>query len=317
MKHTDMAFAVEGLTKRFPNGIEAVKDLTLSIKRGQIVGLLGPNGSGKTTTINLLTTTFPPTSGRGQVLGFDLVREKHKIRPLIGLAPQYETIDWSLTVDQNMRVFANLLGIPNPTQRIGELLEFLQLEDKRYTPIEEISGGQIRRVQLARAILFPAQLFFVDEPTVGLDPVGVNRVLDFLKLQSSQGKTIILASNIMEEVQNICDFIVFLNKGHVTYAGSPADLIRHVQVEEHVIIQAKCSPPPALLQQLEQAGMSVRAQDPLEVSGVNAGKVTVMILTPFIANGYQLEGLTVLQPTLRDAFLTFACHETVEVSHEH
>ncbi|MCG8346317.1 MAG: ABC transporter ATP-binding protein [Chloroflexales bacterium] len=303
------AINVEGLTKRFPNGVEAVRDVTLCIDRGQVIGLLGPNGSGKTTTINLLTTTFKPTRGSGHILGFDLVRESHKIRQVIGLVPQYETIDWSLTVDQNLRVFANLLGVSKATERIVQLLDMLQLEDKRFSPIEELSGGQIRRVQLARAILFPAQLLFVDEPTVGLDPIGVERVLTFLKLQANEGKTVVLASNIMEDIQSVCDRIVFLNKGHLIYDGPPQRLIHHFNMEERVIIEAKDDPPADLLQQLVRAGLCIVEHNPLTVNGVNAGRMTITILAPFIAHGYHITNFTVVQPTLRNAFVALAREE--------
>lgn len=300
------AIDVHNLMKQYPNGTKGLSDFTLSIERGQVIGLVGPNGSGKTTTINVLTTTFPPTSGNGTILGYDLINESHQIRQLIGLVPQYESIDWSLTVEQNLQIFAQLLGIDSPAQQIGELLEMLELKDKRKASMEEISGGQIRRVMLARAFLFPAQLLFVDEPTVGLDPVGVERVLSFIKLQTKKGITIVIASNIMEEIQAICDRIVFISKGQKYFEGTVSEIIGQFQLTEQISIHARNATPSQLLEQLKQNGMRIMNHDPLVVEGVKISSTILNILPPFIANGYQLESFSIEPPTLRDAFLELA-----------
>lgn len=303
MSSVGQAVEVVNLSKRFPDGTVAVKDLTLGVPRGQILALLGPNGSGKTTTINLLTTSFAPTSGGGRILGYDITKEKEGIRHRISLVPQYETIDWSLTVEQNLRVFAGLLNIADPESRLTGLLKEMQLEDERKEPIEELSGGQIRRVQLARGMLFDADLIFVDEPTIGLDPVGVHRVLAFLRRQRDEGKTIILASNVMEEVQEVCDRVVFLHKGSVVYDGPPEDLVSRCGLEETVVVHTRGEPNPALISELEASGLSILGLDPLHVSGDDAARTTVELLAPFISTGYQVEGFVVNRPTLKDAFL--------------
>ncbi len=303
---------VQSLSKRYPNGVEAVRELTLKIVMGQIVGLIGPNGSGKTTTINLLTTSFRPTSGTGKILGFDLLRENAQIRKRIGLVPQYESIDWSLTVAQNLMVFAKLLKLSHAAQRVEALLDMLDLAEKRNDSMEELSGGQIRRVQLARAFLFPAQILFVDEPTVGLDPIGVDKVLGFLKDCASHGMTIILASNVMEEIQNACDRLVFINKGRKIFDGSVSCAIQHFRLEERVIIQSKTAVPFNLIANIEQSGLKVLKKDPLTISGVNAGSTLLSLLAPFMGNGYDLASFVVEQPTLRQAFVELASKEAGE-----
>lgn len=298
------AISVSGLSKTYPNGNVGVKNLTVDVPRGQIVGLLGPNGSGKTTTINLLTASFPPSSGDGQVLGFDIRRQAHLIRRRTSLVPQYESIDWSLTVYQNLRVFASLLHVSDPEGRISGLLHALELEDHRHSPVEELSGGQIRRVQLARAMLFSSDLVFVDEPTAGLDPLGSHEVLSYLREQARSGRTVLLASNIMTEMEQICDRILFLNKGVLVYDGSPTDIIGRCRLKERITVDLEHEPSESLIDTLNDLGLEVHARKPLVVSGTEATRLVVATLSSLTDQNGSFRGFTVHKPGLSDAFVS-------------
>ena len=300
-----LAVSVSGLTKVYKNGVYGVDGLTFDIPRGQIVGLLGPNGSGKTTTINLLTASFPPTSGSGYVLGYDIRKQSTMIRKSVSLVPQYESIDWSLTVFQNLKVFSDLLNITNASSLIGELLENLELSEYRNTQMEELSGGQIRRVQLARAMLFDSEPIFVDEPTIGLDPVGVSRVLNYLKQQTRSGKTVVLATNIMSEMEQVCDRILFLNHGKILYDGTPSDIIKKCDLKERVTIELR-GEPSGLIEAAVTAGLEVESRTPLTIAGNRAGSLILPILANSNQYNISIVGITIHTPSLEDAFIHIA-----------
>jgi ABC-2 type transport system ATP-binding protein len=167
-----VALEARNLTKVYPNGTVGVEGLCLTVATGEVVGLLGPNGSGKTTTVNLFTTAFPPTRGSAAVMGYDVVADRDRVRQVVAVVSQQDTVNWWLTVYQNVDLFASLLGMPRRTRQreIGQLLAEFELDDKRDQYLDDLSGGQLRRVQVVRALLYRPQVLFVDEPTLGLDP---------------------------------------------------------------------------------------------------------------------------------------------------
>ena len=231
---TDTA-AVEthGLTRRYDQ-LVAVDRLDLVVAAGAIFGLLGPNGAGKTTTIKMITTLLPPTAGSARVAGFDVVREAGKVRCRIGYVSQMLSADGGLTAEENLRLSASLYGIPRRERsaRIAAALEFIGLAEAAHQLVKRYSGGMIRRLELAQALLHEPAVLFLDEPTIGLDPLARRAVWErLLALKARGGTTILITTHDMEEADALCDEIALMHRGAVVARGTPAELKRQVGPE--------------------------------------------------------------------------------------
>ena len=216
----------EHLTRRFGE-LTAVDDLNISVDQGETFGLLGPNGAGKTTAIKMIITLLPPTAGRASVGDFDLAREPSKIRRLIGYVPQILSADGTLTGRENLMIFAKLYDIPKSerARRIDESLEFMGLSDASDKLVRDYSGGMIRRLEIAQSMLHHPKVLFLDEPTIGLDPVGRKAVWDHIqKLRTDFGTTIFLTTHYMEEADKLCSRAAIMHLGKLAVIGSPAAL---------------------------------------------------------------------------------------------
>ncbi len=216
----------EVLTRRFGSLI-AVDALTLSVGAGEAFGLLGPNGAGKSTAIKMLTTLLPPTSGRARVAGFDIVRQAAQVRRVIGYVPQALSADGTLTGYENLLVFAKLYDLPHRerNQRIRDALAFMGLEDAADRLVGTYSGGMIRRLEIAQATLHQPQMLFLDEPTVGLDPLAREVVWEHLeRLRTDTGVTIFLTTHYMDEAEILCTHVAIMHLGKVAANGTPAEL---------------------------------------------------------------------------------------------
>lgn len=216
----------EHLTRRFKE-LTAVDDLTISVDEGEIFGLLGPNGAGKSTVIKMITTLLPPTSGSASVGGFDVVHNASKVRRLIGYVPQILSADGTLTGRENLMIFAKLYDIPKSERapRIDESLEFMGLTDACNKLVKNYSGGMIRRLEIAQAMLHHPKVLFLDEPTIGLDPVGRKAVWDHIqKLCADFDTTIFLTTHYMEEADKLCSRVAIMHLGKLAVIGVPADL---------------------------------------------------------------------------------------------
>jgi len=202
------------LVKKFGE-LEAVKGVSFTVKEGEIFGFLGPNGAGKTTTINMLCTLLKPTAGRATVNGFDVTKERSKVRESIGLVFQEPTLDDYLTAEQNLRFHAYAYGIPRDIlkPRLKELLEMVELWDRRKGKINTYSGGMKRRLEIARGLLHHPRVLFLDEPTLGLDPQTRHCIWDYIHdLRKRENLAIFMTTHYMEEAEN-CDRIAVTDYG--------------------------------------------------------------------------------------------------------
>jgi ABC-2 type transport system ATP-binding protein len=216
---------LKNLTKRFGE-FTAVNSISYSVNKGEIFGLVGPNGAGKTTTIKILTTLLPATSGEAFIGGYEVTRNASKVRRIIGYVPQLLSADGNLTGYENLLIFAKLYDIPSKERekRITESLHFMGLSDSADKLVKSYSGGMIRRLEIALAVLHKPLVIFLDEPTEGLDPVARETVWEYLKVLASNGTTILMTTHYMEEADAICTRIVIMNKGNIAAIGTPEEL---------------------------------------------------------------------------------------------
>lgn len=216
----------QALTRRFGK-TTAVDGLTISVEAGEVFGLLGPNGAGKSTAIKMLTTLLPTSSGRANIAGFDVTRQAAEVRRVIGYVPQALSADGTLTGYENLLIFAKLYDIPRREResRVRKALAFMGLQDAAARLVRQYSGGMIRRLEIAQSILHHPPVLFLDEPTVGLDPLARNAVWEMVtQLRIDYGTTIFLTTHFMEEADNLCNRVAIMHQGRVITIGTPADL---------------------------------------------------------------------------------------------
>ena len=223
----DQVVRVDELSRHFGDKI-AVDRVSFDIARSEVFGFLGPNGAGKTTTIKMLTTLLPPTSGRATVLGRDLKTEGRKIRAQIGVVQQQDSFDQGLNVETSMDIYGLIWDVPKAERRrrIDELIGHFEMEEFRKMPTVDLSAGQRRRLQVAREFIHDMDLLFLDEPTVGLDPIVRRSVLDYLKERVRQGLTIFFTTHILEEAEYLCNRIAVINQGRIVQIDTPENLKR-------------------------------------------------------------------------------------------
>ncbi len=222
---------VTDLTKRFnSNGISfaAVDQITFTVEEREIFALLGPNGAGKTTLIKILTTLLKPTSGMAKVAGFDVIKDKEKVRASIGIVFQEPALDRRLTGRENLDFHARMYGIKRGERerRVAELLKLVELEEKADIVVDKYSGGMNRRLELARGFIHHPKVLFLDEPTLGLDTQTRRRTWDYIKeLNEREGVTIVLTTHYMEEAEYLCNRVGIIDRGKIVVLDSPRKLV--------------------------------------------------------------------------------------------
>ena len=224
-----VAIRAAGLTKRYGE-VLAVDGLDLEIPSGQFFGLLGPNGSGKTTTIHMLATLIRPTAGSAAVAGIDVTRDAVKAREAIGVVFQESALDRTLTVSENLRFAGLLLDLPLKVilKRSEELLELFGLQEHRGTPVAKLSGGMRRALDIIRGVLNQPRVLFLDEPTIGLDLPNRRRIWRFIeRLRLHTSMTVLLTTHYLEEADS-CDRVAFIRKGRLVESGAPRALVEHL-----------------------------------------------------------------------------------------
>jgi ABC-2 type transport system ATP-binding protein len=221
-----LAIATTDLTRRFGSST-AVDRVGLAVPYGEIFGLLGANGAGKTTLVKMLTTLLAPTSGSAEVGGFDIRTAPGKVRTRIGYVPQLVSADGALTGWENLQLSAKLYGLGRAVrrERIDEALRFMALTDSAHKLVRTYSGGMVRRLELAQAMLHRPAILFLDEPTIGLDPVARHSVWDRLRdLRRDYSMTVLLTTHDMQEAEVLCDELAILHLGRVAVVGKPSEL---------------------------------------------------------------------------------------------
>jgi ABC-2 type transport system ATP-binding protein len=222
---------VKNLTKKYGN-FTAVDSISFNIEKGDIFGFLGHNGAGKTTTINMLTTLLEPTSGKATIAGFDIVREPMKIKKIIGYVPENVQLYGNLTSYENLEFFAQLSGINSPKAIINETLKSLDAESYANKKIGELSKGMRQRIGLAQSILHKPRVLFLDEPSLGLDPMGIKQLREIILRLNKGGITIFMNTHLLSEVTKVCKTVGVINHGKFVYKDTIENTLKKFRGED-------------------------------------------------------------------------------------
>jgi ABC-2 type transport system ATP-binding protein len=224
---------IKNLVKKFDN-FTAVNDVSLEVKEGEIFAFLGPNGAGKTTTIKILTTLLRATSGEAIINGFDVNKDKNNVRRSFGIVFQDPSLDDELTAYENLEFHGSLYGLPKKQrrERIEEMLNFVELWDRRKNFVKTFSGGMKRRLEIARGLIHLPKILFLDEPTIGLDPQTRNHIWSYIKnLNKEKGLTVFLTNHYMEEAEKVADRVAIIDKGKIVAQGTPVELMKQTSTD--------------------------------------------------------------------------------------
>jgi len=304
----DVVMRTEKLTKIYPGGLKAVDELDLEVHQGEIFGLLGPNGAGKTTTAGMLTTRVIPTSGRAFVGGIDVVAHPTTAKQVIGVVPQTNTLDRSLTVWENLYFHGRLLGMSNATANTeaDRLLQQFRLAERGKEPVAALSGGMAQRLMVARAIMHRPATLFLDEPTAGLDPQSRLALWEILGELHADGQTILLTTHYMEEADELCNRLAIIDRGHLLALGSPAELKRSTGADTVVTVSAT-GDLDRLAKVLETdvpgAQQATRVDSTVLVEVRDQQGVLPVVFSVAEHNGFEVTDLSVTEPTLETVFI--------------
>jgi ABC-2 type transport system ATP-binding protein len=306
----EAAISVEGLSRTFGDK-KAVDGVTFEVRKSEVFGFLGPNGAGKTTTIKMLTTLLPPTSGNARLLGLDLRTEGRKIRKRIGVVQQQDSFDQGLNTETSMDIYGLIWDVPKPERkrRIEELIARFSMEEFRKKSTIDLSAGQRRRLQVAREFIHDMDLLFLDEPTVGLDPIVRRGVLDYLKSKVKDGLTIFFTTHLLDEAEYLCDRIAVMNQGRIVEIDTPSNLKRRfgsAKAVEFRFLEGIVEGFPQKLSEVEDVAKVVfdDSSGTYRASTVRPEKVIPEIYRLAEKGSLHVSSIYVAETTLEDAFVT-------------
>src|SRR5438034_1930381 len=239
------AIDVRNIVKKFGD-FTAVNGISFDVAEGEIFGLLGPNGAGKSTLIRMMVTLLPPTAGTALINRFDIVKQSDQVRKSIGVIPQAMTSDLELSVEENLIIFAKLYGVPRAKRDklITELLAAVELTQWRHAPVKNLSGGMRRRVEIARGLVHEPRIFFLDEPTTGLDPVSRVAVWEMLqRIKAERDLTILITTHYMDEADKLCDRVAIVDHGELKALDSPLKLKASIPGKNVIEVSFGAEPP--------------------------------------------------------------------------
>ncbi|MBZ5570319.1 MAG: ATP-binding cassette domain-containing protein [Acidobacteriia bacterium] len=304
------AIEVENIVKKYGD-FTAVDGVSFQVKEGEIFGLLGPNGAGKSTLIRMMTTLIPITAGSARIAGHDVEREPDAVRRTIGVIPQALTSDLDLTIEENLNIYAKLYDVPAKKRKatIEELLEVVDLTKWRSAQTKTLSGGMRRRLEIARGLVHSPRIFFLDEPTTGLDPVSRVSVWEMLtNIKSHRELTILITTHYMDEADRLCDRIAIVDHGKLVALDTPAAL--KASVPGSNVIEAQFENAPADWEQrLRKLGDVTSVQH--EGAGMyriltgNGSQTTTALVESAVKAGVGIKSLSVQNTTLDDVFVHY------------
>lgn len=286
----------KNLEKKFGD-LTAVNKIDFKVKEGEVFGFLGPNGAGKTTTMKMIQCVSPKTGGDLKVFGLDVNQNPKEIKKLMGVVPQMDNLDPDFSVLGNLIQYSRYFDIPieEAKKRANELVDYVQLTEKKDSSVDKLSGGMKRRLVLARAMINNPKLLVLDEPTTGLDPQARHLIWEKLKDLSSKGITVIITTHYMEEAAKLCDRLVIMDNGQILVEGNPKDLIKKY-VGDHIVEAENTS---EIKTCLEKNNVKYEvANENVEIYKENVSDITNLILKECVDSG-----VTARPATLEDVFL--------------
>jgi ABC-2 type transport system ATP-binding protein len=304
------AIDVRQIVKRFGD-FTAVNNISFTVESGEIFGLLGPNGAGKSTLIRMLTTLLPPTSGTAQVNGFDIIRQQDGVRKSIGVIPQAMTSDLELSVAENLRIYAKLYGMPRERRErlMQELLEAVELTEWADKQVKYLSGGMRRRVEIARGLVHEPRIFFLDEPTTGLDPVSRVAVWEMLqRIKSRRDLTILLTTHYMDEADRLCDRVAIVDHGELKALDSPMRLKASIPGKNVIEVSFSTTPDGwrRTLEALPEVETVTERDRVFRIASGNGPATTMALMAAAADVAAPVQSLSVQSTTLDDVFVHYA-----------
>lgn len=314
-----IALEAQQLTKRYSEMVLAVDHLDLKVYKGEIFGLLGPNGAGKTTTGGMLTTRIIPTAGKAFVGGIDVVAHPAEAKHKIGVVPQTNTLDRSLSVEQNLYYHGRYFGYSRSSskQRASDLLEQFKLADRSTTPVAALSGGMAQRLMMARAVFHQPTVLILDEPTSGLDPQSRLALWDVLIELHSTGQTVLLTTHYMEEADQLCQRLAIMDHGRILALGTPTDLKNNIRSGSILTVEVSGDQ----LRLIESLRKELKGSkvDSITASGngiVIIGDAATQLISPIVriaeGSGHSVLNLKVEEPSLETVFINLTGRELRE-----
>jgi lipooligosaccharide transport system ATP-binding protein len=303
----DALIEARGLRKLYDDFV-AVDGIDFRVARGETFGFLGPNGAGKSSTMRMIGAVSPVSAGTLKVLGLDPERDGPSIRERLGVVPQEDNLDLELNVGENLFVYGRFFGLPRDEirRRSAELLDFVQLTDRRDAKVDSLSGGMKRRLTIARALINTPELMLLDEPTTGLDPQARHALWDRLYRLKQQGVTLVLTTHYMDEAEQLCDRLVIMDRAKIVAEGSPRELIERFVEREVVELRfgsQNGSP------SFDDLGKHVEVMQDRIVIGADDGDAVV---DQVHARGLHPETVLVRRSTLEDVFLRLTGRSLVD-----
>jgi len=302
------AIVAENLTKRFGE-LVAVDHVSFKVKQGEIFGFLGPNGAGKTTTISMLITLRKPDEGEAWVAGLSVAKKPAEIRRRIGVVFQDPSVDRELTGWENLWIHGVIYGVPKNSlrRRIRSLMEFVDLWEKKDTPVKHYSGGMVRRLEIARALIHEPEILFLDEPTLGLDPQTRAKIWDYIEdIRRREGTTIFLTTHYMDEAERLCDRVAIIDHGHIVALDTPENLIRRLRGD--VVYLHSSDRLEELASMLSETGLASDYKiidGKLMLSVRDASKAMPEIFEAARKLGVKISEISYKRPSLGDVFLHY------------
>ena len=305
-----LAIEVEHIVKKYGD-FTAVDDISFRVSDGEIFGLLGPNGAGKSTLIRMMTTLIPITAGRARVFGHDVIKEADEVRRIIGVIPQALTSDLDLTVEENLSIYGKLYDVPTKKRQaaIEEMLELVDLTKWRGAQTKTLSGGMRRRLEIARGLVHSPRIFFLDEPTTGLDPVSRVAVWEMLTtIQRQRQLTILITTHYMDEADRLCHRIAIVDHGRLVALDTPTALKESVPGTN--VIEAQFENPPSDWEKRLHGLSSVSSVQPqgsnmFRIFTSNGPRTTTELVEAGVEAGVSLKSLSVQSTTLDDVFVHY------------
>ena len=307
MTYISDIITTKDLTKKFDD-LVAVDNISFSVKKGEVFGFLGPNGAGKTTTIKMLITILNPTGGTATISGFDIIKQRDKVRKNIGIVFQEPALDTELTGEENLEYHARMYGLNKEKRknRIDEVLKLVDLEDKRKVIVKNYSGGMKRRLEIARGLMHYPTVLFLDEPTLGLDAQTRRAIWAYIKkMNDEEGTTIFLTTHYMDEAESLCKRVGIIDRGKILVMDTIANLKNSVGKD---VITLSCTNISKLKEKLEKEKWisKIKQYDTTLTLGVEKGDEKIpQIIEIAQKQGIKIKSISVRKPTLDDVFISY------------